>query len=221
MLGLAIRPEAERVTTIGPDAARAQSSSAELPSSTDTLLGIATTCATLATGPGAQAELLVTTPVVITDQSGTIDVPCTLKLEQQGAITLRNVTLETREFGIVSDEQSAGTRVRIEQSTLRGSAGTSVVILTRGSQGTVSVQGSNIDYPKGVVLTVSGTPSTLELQSTVIKSQGENSEGITVTARDLTFADVRLESSREAFVFAERCAGHDIAGAGPRCKSVG
>ena len=53
-------------------------------------------------------------------------------------------------YQIVSEEASVGTHVRIEQSTLRGSAGTSLVIFTRGSEGTVRVQGSTIDYPNGV-----------------------------------------------------------------------
>lgn len=214
-------PEAQRVV-VGPGAAPALSSSApQLAPSTDTLLGIATTCATAAAGSDGPVELLVTSPIVITDQSGTIDVPCTLKLQQDGAITLRSVTLETENFGIVSDEGSVGTRVRLEESTLRGSAGTSLVIFTRDGQGTVSVEGSTIDYPNGVVLTVSGTPSTLELQSALIRSQGENTEGISISARDLRLGDVRLEASREPFVFAETCTGHDVAGARPRCKSVG
>ena len=218
-----LRPPGEERLAVGPDPAPPRSSSpAELPPSTNTLVGIATSCVAAATSSEAQV-LLVTSPIVISDQEGSIDVPCTLKLEQAGAITLRNITLETRGLGILSDEESAGTQVRVENSTLRGATGASLVIFTRGSQGTVSLQGSTIDYPSGVLLTVSGTPSSLELQDSVIKAQGENTEGITISARDLMFAGTRLEttSSREPFVFAERCTGDDVVRARARCKSLG
>ena len=218
-----LRPPGGERLAVGPAPAPPRSSSpAELPASTNKLLDIASSCVAAATGSDAQV-LLVTSPIVISDQSGSIDVPCTLKLEQAGALTLRNITLETRNLGILSDEQTVGTRVSVENSTLRGGPGASLVIFTRGSQGTVSLQGSTIDYPSGVLLTVSGAPSSLEVEDTVIKAQGESTEGIIISAWNLTFAGVRLEttSSREPFVLAEKCTGYDVVGARPRCKSVG
>ena len=120
------------------------------------------------------------------NQSGRISVPCTLHVKQGSTFQMSNVTIESKNFVITSDNSDHPERdlpVHVVLSNVKAkSQEGNFQINASSTASTIIVKGSTIDYPNLVGISAgpdhTDTKSSIELTGNKIRSIGQGNEGI-------------------------------------------
>lgn len=185
-------------------------------------------------GEDGFGEVAIKRRLTISNQRGEIPVPCRVRLERDGWLTLNNVELESSHLSISDYEPNGETRVRFNNSELTASGGHGFLLQLSDAEDSVAIRNSTLDYPLSVWVRVSdraeesfGGGRIEVLNSEVRAADPESEDGIQFVAGEVggeaRFLNLELDTNdprsgyQNALLFADECVARQVEGLPDQC----
>lgn len=181
-------------------------------------------CMNASVGMG-MAEIRLTGPTVVAHDSGSISVPCTIRLADDSSLTFENVTIHSSSLAVI-DEGAGGNALTIENSRLTGTERAGFYVRLEGSMDRAVVENSLIDYPRSVWVHVAAPlgdvlpGGSIRVASSVLRSLDPQTEGVMLVSGgnlELLSSDLSVGAGELNLVYGRNCLLRGIEGVSAAC----